>query len=103
MERTQASDFSRGWRFVQRAQARLDDGEVNDVNIPRAQGRAPAPGLRQLKAQYKDQKKAMAAAYEKAMAAAYETGEYSYQQIGNHFGLHFTTVGRIVRGTSKDQ
>jgi putative transposase len=82
-------------RFVQRTQARLDDGQVNDVNIPRAQRRAPAPGLRQLQAQYKDQKK--------AMVAAYETGEYSYQQVGNHFGVHFTTVGRIVRGTSKDR
>jgi REP-associated tyrosine transposase len=82
-------------RFVQRAQARLDDEEVNDVNIPRAQRRAPAPGLGQLQAQYKDQKK--------AMVAAYETGEYSYQQIGNYFGVHFTTVGRIVRGTSKNR
>jgi hypothetical protein len=81
-------------RFVQRTQARLDDGEVNDVNIPRAQRRAPAPGLKQLQAQYKDKKK--------AMVAAYETGEYSYQQIGNHFGVHFTTVGRFVR-ESKNQ
>jgi REP-associated tyrosine transposase len=58
-------------------------------------GFPPAPGLRQVQAQYKDQKK--------AMVAAYETGEYSYQQFGNHFGVHFTTVGRIVRGTSKDR
>ena len=35
------------------------------------------------------------------MVAAYETGEYSYQQIGNHFGVHFTTVGRIVRERAK--
>ena len=67
---------------------------VRSSKIPRAQRHAPAPRLRQLQAQYKDQKK--------AMVAAYETGEYSYQQIGNHFGVHFTTVGRIVRGTSKD-
>jgi putative transposase len=82
-------------RFVQRTQAKLDDGEANDVNIPRAQRRAPAPGLKQLQAQYKDQKK--------AIMAAYETGEYSYQQIGNHFGVHFTTVGRIVREPRKNQ
>ena len=25
------------------------------------------------------------------------TGEYSYSQIGGFFGLHFATVGRIVR------
>ena len=29
--------------------------------------------------------------------AAYQTGAYSYQQIGKEFGVHFTTVGRIVR------
>ncbi len=27
-----------------------------------------------------------------------QTGAYSYQQIADHFGIHFTTVGRIVRG-----
>jgi transposase len=32
-----------------------------------------------------------------AMVAAYQTGEYSYQQIAEHFGVHFMTVGRIVR------
>jgi len=26
------------------------------------------------------------------------TGAYSYQQIARYFGVHFTTVGRIVRG-----
>ena len=29
--------------------------------------------------------------------AAHATGAYSYQQIAGHFGIHFTTVGRIVR------
>jgi DNA-directed RNA polymerase specialized sigma24 family protein len=29
---------------------------------------------------------------------AHATGAYSYQQIADHFGIHFTTVGRIVRG-----
>lgn len=82
-------------RFVQRTQARLDDRDVNDVNIPRVQRHTPAPGLKQLQAQYKNQKK--------AMVAAYETAENSYQQIGSHFGVHFTTVGRIVRGTSKNR
>ncbi len=39
----------------------------------------------------------------RAVVAAYETGEYSYQQIGKHFGVHFTTVGRIVRAARKGQ
>jgi hypothetical protein len=29
--------------------------------------------------------------------AAYETGVYSYQEIAKEFGVHFNTVGRIVR------
>jgi REP element-mobilizing transposase RayT len=32
-----------------------------------------------------------------AMRAAWATGEYSYAQIAEHFGVHFTTVGRIIR------
>ena len=32
-----------------------------------------------------------------AMVAAWLTGAYSYTDIGRHFGVHFTTVGRIVR------
>jgi DNA-directed RNA polymerase specialized sigma24 family protein len=31
------------------------------------------------------------------MIAAHGTGEYSYQQIADFFGVHFTTVGRVVR------
>ena len=29
--------------------------------------------------------------------AAVPMGQYSYQEIGDFFGLHFTTVGKIVR------
>jgi putative transposase len=72
-------------RFVQRMQAKLER-EVKDVNIPRAQCRPPLARI--------------AAAHEnrdQAVVTAHETGEYSYQQIADHFGVHFTTVGRIVR------
>ena len=80
-------------RFVERMQARLDDEEANDVNIPRAQRRGPAPTLKLIETRYKDRNR--------AVVAAYETGEYSYQQIGKYFGMHFTTVGRIVRAARK--
>jgi len=29
---------------------------------------------------------------------AHATGGYSYPQIAEYFGVHFTTVGRIVHG-----
>ena len=37
------------------------------------------------------------------MLAAHRTGEYSYSEIARHFGVHFTTVGRVVRGTPRGQ
>ena len=35
------------------------------------------------------------------MRAAYETGAYSFQQIAKEFGVHFTTVGRVVRQSAR--
>jgi hypothetical protein len=74
--------------FVTRLQAMIS-GSSQDVNIPSAQRHPPAPSL-----------PAIAKAHDNldaAIVAAYATGEYSYQQIAAYFGLHFTTVGKIVR------
>jgi transposase len=32
-----------------------------------------------------------------AIVAAHASGGDSYKQIGGYFGVHFTTVGRIMR------
>ena len=61
----------------------------DDINIPRAQRRPPAPPLAAIAKAHPDRNA--------AMRAAWATGEYSYTQIAAHFGVHFTTVGRIVR------
>jgi putative transposase len=79
-------------RFVAQMQARLR-GDSEDVNIPRVQRRPPAPALAVIKAEYTDRNA--------AMVAAYQTGEYSYHRIAEHFGVHFTTVGRIMRAAKK--
>jgi putative transposase len=74
-------------QFVSRMQVTAR-GLSNDVNIPRVQRRPPAPPLQ-----------AIAEAHESrnnAIVAAHATGAYSYQQIAEFFGLHFTTIGRIV-------
>ena len=76
-------------RFIERMQRKLEGGRGEDINIPRAQRQRPAPSLKDIEGRNRDRKK--------AMVAAYETGAYSYQQIGKHFGVHFTTVGRVVR------
>lgn len=71
-------------RSHRRATVRSDD-----LNIPRAQRRPPAPSLQAIAKSHPDR--------DKAIRAAWSTGEYSYTQIAAHFGVHFTTVGRIVR------
>lgn len=60
-----------------------------DVDIPMLQKRPPAPKLEQFARQCVDR--------DSAIVAAYATGQYNYLQIGIFFGLHFTTVGTIVR------
>jgi len=74
--------------FVARMQA-LRRAESCHMAIPRAQQRPPAPPLEEIARTYPDR--------DAAIAAAHATGAYSYQQIAEVFGLHFTTVGRIVR------
>ncbi|MCB1887163.1 MAG: transposase [Rhodocyclaceae bacterium] len=74
--------------FVLRARAALT-GASDNVNIPAAQRRPPPPPLASFLT--------AGAGRDAAMAAAHATGEYSYQQIGEAFGVHFTTVGRAVR------
>ena len=74
--------------FVKRMQSHLKAG-TDDVQIPRAQRRPPPPALAEIERRAKDRNA--------AIVAAYATGGYSYQQLADHFLLHFTTVGRIVR------
>ena len=68
--------------FVEQMRSKLGERD-DDVNIPRVQQRGPAPKLSEIRQQHKNRD--------------YETGAYSYQQIAKEFGVHFTTVGRIVR------
>jgi len=75
-------------RFVSLMQEKIK-GVSQDVNIPKAQRRPPAPSLQAIAAKHDSR--------DYAIVAAYATGQYSYQQIAEFFGLHFTTVGKIVR------
>ena len=75
-------------RFVVRMQA-SQPGMHDEMSMPRAQRRPPAPPLEHFAAIYPDR--------DAAMIAAHACGEYSYQQIAEFFGVHFTTVGRVVR------
>ena len=62
----------------------------DDVQIPQVQRRPLAPTLAEIANRETDRNA--------AIRAAHVTGAYSYQQIADHFGMHFTSVWRIVRG-----
>ena len=61
----------------------------DDVNVPKAHRRPPTPSLEKIAIRHRSR--------DAAIIAAHSTGGYSYQQTGEHFGMHFTSVGRIVR------
>lgn len=71
-------------------------GKRDDVNIPKAQRRPPPPSLDAIARKHRNR--------DAAIVAAHASGGYSYQQIAAYFGVHFTTVGRIVRAAkSRDE
>jgi REP element-mobilizing transposase RayT len=76
-------------RFVQNMQTLADKRKRGDVQIPKAHRRPAAPTLAQIEKRAADRNS--------AMIEAHATGAYSYQQIAEHFGVHFTTVGKVVR------
>ncbi len=88
------------WRFLNRQVFLGDDHFVQqmqqkikalpeDINIPKAHRRPPAPPLEKIVQAH--------ASRNEAIVAMYATGEYSYSQIAAFFNMHFTTVGKIVR------
>jgi len=80
--------------FVKRMQAKCE-GLFKTVGVPRAQKRPPARPLEEWASRYEDRNE--------GIVAAYATGEYSYQQIADFFGLHFTTIGKILRKARASQ
>ena len=76
--------------FVEQMQSLAAKHHREDVQIPLVHRRPPAASLRQIEKSATDRNA--------AIVQAHGTGMYSYQQIADHFEIHFTTVGRIVRG-----
>jgi DNA-directed RNA polymerase specialized sigma24 family protein len=70
-------------------QARMDKQRRIDMQISIDHRRPPPPTLTQIEERSPDRNT--------AIVKAHATGAYSYQQIAEHFGLHFTTVGKVVR------
>lgn len=78
--------------FVSRMLARRP-ADRPDPGVAKAQQRPPAPTLAEFASRHPDR--------DAAIAAAHASGAYSYQEIADAFGLHFTTVGRIVRAAKQ--
>jgi REP element-mobilizing transposase RayT len=76
-------------RFVTQMQKRLQKGSNEEAQISRSQRRSVAASLASIEKQ--------SASRNEAIIKSHSTGVYSYQDIAAHFGIHFTSVGRIVR------
>lgn len=74
--------------FVDNVQRFLTDRK-SDIQIPKAQKRS----IPKLLSEYER----MTTCRDDAIVLAYASGGYSYQELGDHFGLHFTRIGKIVR------
>ena len=74
--------------FVEALQTRqLPDRDLSE--IPIIQRRPSPPGLGYYKQHYGDR--------DQAIASAYAGGGYTLKEIGEHFGLHYSRISRIVR------
>jgi REP element-mobilizing transposase RayT len=60
--------------------------------IPLAQKRPPPKPLAQIADEY---------VRDEAIAQAYASGGYGLKEIGNHFGLHYSRISRIIKAKSK--
>jgi REP element-mobilizing transposase RayT len=74
--------------FIEKLQEHIK-GNKKNIQVPKIQKRAKALGLKEYK---KNNKERNTAIYK-----AYSSGAYSYKEIGDYFGLHFVTIGKIVR------
>ena len=74
--------------FVARMQ-KQSHVQGDELSIPDAQRRGPAPTIAAIAEAYPDRNQ--------AIIKAYATGAYSYREIAEFFGIHLATVGRVVR------
>ncbi|MCK5353635.1 MAG: transposase, partial [Methyloprofundus sp.] len=81
-------------KFVSTMQNKIEKS-VNDWSIPKKQRRPVAKTLLQIEKQYQDRNL--------AIVAAYNTGAYSQREIAEHYELHPSTVGVIVRRLKNSQ
>jgi putative transposase len=67
----------------------LQQEKEKDLQIPKIQKRSIAKTIQEYAK--------MSSSRDEAIVKAYDSGAYSYQELGEYFGLHFTRIGKIVR------
>ncbi|MGA9333727.1 MAG: transposase [Rudaea sp.] len=78
-------------RFVEAMQRHVDDDTPLD-EVPTAQRRRPPKPIDAYGRAHRDRNA--------AIAAAYRSGGYSMKSIGDHFGLHYSMISRIVKASA---
>lgn len=73
--------------FVKTMQVKIENAPALD-EIPRAQRRAATQPLADFEKRY---------GRKEAMARAYLSGQHTMAAIARHFGVHYSTVSRMVR------
>src|SRR5690606_18448610 len=68
------------------------DGRRAEKEIPRIQ-RAPHRPIEWYRDRYGDRTR--------AMTEAHRSGHHSFSEIARHFGVHYSTVSRVVRGVAR--
>ncbi len=79
--------------FVEKVQSRIKTGINNLMEIPRAQRRSIGQPLSYYVENYTPAKM--------GMRKAFETGDYTMQEIATFFGVHYSTVSRVVNKKSR--
>ncbi len=74
--------------FIERMQARID-GNKDLSEVPLAQRRPPARELSEYEASSRDRNT--------AIVKACQSGGYTLKEIGEYFGIHYTTVSGILK------
>ncbi len=74
--------------FIDRMQARVD-GNKDLSEVPRAQRRRPVRDLSEYEANSRDRNA--------AIVKAYQSGGYTLKEIGEYFGIHYSTVSGLLR------
>jgi len=74
--------------FIDSLQQHIGEKE-KDLQIPKIQKRSIAKTIQEYAK--------MSSSRDEAIVKAYDSGAYSYHDLGEYFGLHFTRIGKIVR------